>query len=170
MTKLTDTQLVALSAAADRADGAILPLPANLKGGAVAKVIEGLIGRGLAERIASDRAADPGLVRITPAGLAAIGIEPDETVSATGEPAPDAGGTAETKPRRRREGTKQARLIELLRRPAGATIAEAVQETGRQPHSVRGAIAGALKRRLGLEVTSEKVAGRGRVYRVAEPD
>ncbi len=39
---------------------------------------------------------------------------------------------------------------------------------GWQAHTVRGAIAGALKKKLGLEVTSEKTAGRGRVYRLAE--
>jgi hypothetical protein len=40
--------------------------------------------------------------------------------------------------------------------------------TGWQAHSVRGAISGALKKKLGLEVTSEKIDGRGRVYRIAE--
>ena len=47
----------------------------------------------------------------------------------------------------------------------GATIAEIVAATGWQPHTVRGAFAGALKKRLGLTVESEKVEGRGRVYR-----
>ena len=42
-----------------------------------------------------------------------------------------------------------------------------VKATGWQPHSVRGAISGALKKKLGLAVTSEKVEGRGRVYRIA---
>jgi hypothetical protein len=48
----------------------------------------------------------------------------------------------------------------------GATIAEAVKATGWQPHSVRGAISGTLKKKLGLAVTSDKVESRGRVYRV----
>jgi Protein of unknown function (DUF3489) len=39
--------------------------------------------------------------------------------------------------------------------------------TGWQPHSVRGAISGALKKKLGLAVASDKVEGRGRVYRIA---
>ena len=52
----------------------------------------------------------------------------------------------------------------MLRAPEGATIDEIVAATGWQPHTVRGAIAGALKKKLGLEVTSEKVEGRGRVY------
>jgi hypothetical protein len=44
----------------------------------------------------------------------------------------------------------------MLRRPDGATIVEIVEATGWQPHTVRGALAGALKKRLGLVVTSEK--------------
>ena len=39
--------------------------------------------------------------------------------------------------------------------------------TGWQPHTVRGAMAGALKKKRGLTVTSEKIGGRGRVYRIA---
>ena len=66
-----------------------------------------------------------------------------------------------------REGTKQAALVEMLRRPEGATIDEIVAATGWQPHTVRGAFAGALKKRLGLTVTSEKVETRGRIYRIA---
>ncbi len=67
-----------------------------------------------------------------------------------------------------RRGTKQALLIELLKRSKGATIEQMTAKTGWQPHSVRGAISGALKKKLGLPVTSETVEGRGRVYRIAE--
>ena len=66
-----------------------------------------------------------------------------------------------------REGTKQALLVGMLGRDEGATIAEIVAATGWQPHTVRGAFAGALKKRLGLTIESEKVEGRGRVYRIA---
>ncbi len=52
----------------------------------------------------------------------------------------------------------------MLRAEGGATIEEIVAATGWQPHTVRGAMAGALKKKLGLKVTSEKVEGRGRVY------
>ncbi len=72
------------------------------------------------------------------------------------------------KPRGPRTGTKQALLIELLSRKTGATIDEIVEAMGWQPHSVRGAISGALKKRLGLTVISEKVERRGRVYRIVE--
>ena len=52
----------------------------------------------------------------------------------------------------------------MLRAEDGATIAELCEATGWLPHTVRGAFAGALKKRLGLEPTSEKIEGRGRVY------
>ncbi len=67
-----------------------------------------------------------------------------------------------------RPGTKQALLIDLLKRKKGATIEEIVEATGWQPHSVRGAISGALKKKLGLMVTSGPVEKRGRVYRIVE--
>ncbi len=67
-----------------------------------------------------------------------------------------------------RRGTKQAILIEMLRRPNGATIQQMIAKTGWQAHSVRGALSGTLKKKLGLPVTSETVEGRGRVYRIAE--
>ena len=67
-----------------------------------------------------------------------------------------------------RRGTKLALLVDLLKRKTGATIGEIVKATGWQPHSVRGAISGALKKKLGLAVSSDKVDGRGRVYRIAK--
>ena len=83
-------------------------------------------------------------------------------------PAPDTATEPEASPKARtpREGTKQATLIAMLRAPEGATLEEITAATGWQSHTVRGAMAGALKKKLGLEVTSEKVEGRGRVYRL----
>ena len=69
--------------------------------------------------------------------------------------------------RKTRGGTKQEQLIAMLRRKEGATIAQIVAATGWQPHTVRGAFAGALKKKLGLAVTSEKAEGGERVYRIA---
>ena len=68
----------------------------------------------------------------------------------------------------RRENTKEARVIEMLRRPEGATIAQIMAATGWQAHTCRGAFAGALKKRHGLIVTSEKPQGGERTYRLAE--
>jgi hypothetical protein len=65
-----------------------------------------------------------------------------------------------------RAGTKQAQIIALLQRPEGASIAEIVEATGWMAHSARGMISGALRKKLGLSITSEKVEGRGTVYRI----
>lgn len=67
----------------------------------------------------------------------------------------------------KRANTKQAQLIAMLQRPDGATIEDIVKKLEWQSHTVRGAIAGALKKRLKLKIESEKVEGRGRVYRIA---
>jgi hypothetical protein len=190
MTKLSDTQLVILSAAAQREDRNVLPLPGSLRGGAATKVVGALLSRRLIAETTNDSQtkADAALNRIwrndedgnaillyiTDAGLAAIGVEPESGDSAptdadeapSAEPPKDAPAGADPAPKARtpRTGTKQAKLIEMLRADGGATIDEIVAETGWQPHTVRGAFAGALKKKLGLEVTSEKVEGRGRVY------
>lgn len=68
----------------------------------------------------------------------------------------------------KRGGTKQEQLIGMLKRPEGTTIDEVVKALGWQPHTIRGAISGALKKKLGLTVESQKVEGRGRVYRIAD--
>ena len=73
------------------------------------------------------------------------------------------GGVADAGPAVR-PGTKQAQVIDLLRRPQGASIAELVTATGWQQHSVRGVIAGALKKKLGLAVTSKKAEDGERRY------
>jgi Protein of unknown function (DUF3489) len=75
-----------------------------------------------------------------------------------------------------RSGTKQARMIELLERPEGATVEQIAAATGWQHHTIRGAISGALKKKLGLnveatrtrEVGPEKTGARGSstVYRI----
>jgi hypothetical protein len=69
--------------------------------------------------------------------------------------------------RKIRKGTKQALVIQMLRRPEGATIAEIVDATAWVSHSVRGFLAGAIKKRLGLAIDSEKDEVRGRVYKVS---
>ena len=70
--------------------------------------------------------------------------------------------------RGRRENTKEAQVIAMLRRPEGATIAQIMTTTGWQAHTCRGFFAAALKKRHGLTVTSEKPQGGERSYRIAE--
>ncbi len=189
MTKLTDTQLIVLSAASRREDGNLHPLPASLKGGAANKVVDALIRKGLAERVTDERVAVDDLVRITPAGLEAINVDPGESAQAAGKgrklkagatkprkakkaaTSGDAATRAATtagRPVKSRAGTKQAAMIEMLCRPEGATIDRIVEATGWRRHTVRGAISGALRKKLGLNVTSEKAESGERVYRITD--
>ncbi len=64
-----------------------------------------------------------------------------------------------SEPKAPRNGTKQELVIAMLRRPEGATIAQMVEATGWAQHTCRGALAGTLKKKLGLNVVSEKPDG-----------
>jgi hypothetical protein len=64
-----------------------------------------------------------------------------------------------------RANSKQARVLGLLSRPSGATIATIMRSTDWQPHTVRGFLAAVVRRKLGLGLESEKTDG-GRVYRI----
>ena len=199
MTRLSDTQLVILSAAAQRADLSVLPLPDSLtlKGGALNKVMDSLRNRGLIRVLGGD--GGPERVVITSEGMAAIGVEDEapapadtaptsaEPDSAADAPAPaseaDSGHkraktkaaknkakAAKTAPATRktkakaasadkptpRTGTKQALMIDLLKRPEGATVEQIAAATGWQHHTIRGAISGALKKKLGLTVEATR--------------
>jgi predicted ArsR family transcriptional regulator len=66
-----------------------------------------------------------------------------------------------------RANTKQTQLVAMLQRPDGATVDEIAKKLEWQPHSVRGAFVGVIKKRLNLKLDSAKVDGRGRVYRIA---
>jgi hypothetical protein len=61
--------------------------------------------------------------------------------------------------------TKHDRIISMLRKSAGATIASLVTATDWQPHSVRGFLAGVVRKKLGLNLISEQT-DKGRVYRI----
>src|SRR6266480_1709124 len=63
-------------------------------------------------------------------------------------------------------GSKQSRVIALLQSPTGTTIAAMMKVTGWQQHSVRGFLAGVVRKRLKLKLGSKKVDGR-RVYQIA---
>ncbi|MBO6885466.1 MAG: DUF3489 domain-containing protein [Marivita sp.] len=177
MPQLSETQALILSAAAQRPEHIALPLPDSLRGGAATKVVGAMLGKGYLEEVAADiRKGEPvwretgdghGLTLVaTNAGLAAIGIEADHAPTEDPEYVTPTEQTAAPKTRIPREGTKQAKLIAMLRAPDGATIEEIMVALDWAAHTIRGAMAGALKRKLGLKVTSHKVDGRGRVYRL----
>jgi len=166
MPKITETQTLILSRASQQPDRIALPLPDRLRGGAANKVIVPLIQKGFLDEVDADiRKCEPTWRKtgdghgttlvITDAGLEAIGLE---TTTRLPEPEP-------AKPKLR-TGTKQAMLIEMLRAPDGATIAEIVTALNWQKHTARGSISGTLKKRLGLTITSEKIEERGRVYKI----
>ena len=165
MTKLSTTQIKILTAAAQRSDRSALPLPNTLRGGAAAKLVNAMLTKGLIEEVdANTRNGEPvwratgdghGVTLIaTDAGLAAIGSDPKAAIPED----PD------KPPASPRKSTKQQIMIDLLTRESGASLAELAEATQWQSHTVRGALSGVLKKRLGLEVVSEKVEGRGRVY------
>ncbi len=140
---LTDTQRALLEAAAQHPQKKLINFPDTLKGGARIKVLTSMHNAELIE----PSAAEPEVYVATATGLQAIGIR----VQA---------------PRAKREGTKQAVLIELLTRAEGATLPQMTDATGWQVHTVRGAMAGALKKKLSLEITAEKQTGADRIYRI----
>jgi Protein of unknown function (DUF3489) len=175
MTKLSDTQVVILSAASQRDDGAVLPLPETLKikGGALDKVLGSLKSKGLIDHIGTPRRDDPPPLRITRTGLEAIGVEVEDAGS---DAAPAAVDSAAMPAKRRakarglkagkatpaekptpRAGTKQAQMIEMLKRPEGATVDQIAAATGWQHHTIRGAISGALKKKLGLTIEATRI-------------
>ncbi|CAA6605791.1 conserved hypothetical protein [Rhodospirillaceae bacterium LM-1] len=153
--KLTATQQSLLTAAAER-DDRIVILPANLRGGAAVKVVDGLLNAGLAKRKGDYLVA-------TNDGLRAVGVEPPKKLAAETKAKKDQKNASSHTPR---ENTKQQQLIEMLKRPEGASIEEITAALGWQPHSIRGAIAGGLKKKLGLTVESKKIEGRGRIYSI----
>jgi hypothetical protein len=195
MAQLSDSQLVVLTAACQRPDRCVFPVNPKLKGNAAGNVLKSLLNKGLIKEVRAkrddtvwrhDKSHGKMTLRATRAAFDALGIDPKEMAatedegeetSAAPDAAGDAGDTGEasnkSKSRRRaapkqsRADSKQAQLIEMLKSPDGATIDEIVKKFKWQAHTVRGAIAGALKKKLGLKVQSEKVEDRGRVYRIA---
>ena len=155
--KLSPAQSLLLRTAARHADGCVIP-PDTLRGGARAKVLTALLQRGWIEH------ADGGHL-LTDAGYAAIGQQrpapPDDVQS---EDTIDDLQLLEGIPVR--PGTKLAVLVMALRRPQGATSLQLMLATGWQPHTLRGAISGMLRKKLGLNVVLTHNDSGERVYRV----
>lgn len=179
MTKLTETQTIILSAGAQRPENIALPLPKGLAGAAAKMAVTKMIEHGWLQEVDANLRRGEPLWRetenghgttlvVTDAGLLAIGIEPvvvKTSVASLGS----ASAQSDVKHPTLRTGTKQALLIAMLQRTDGATMAEIIAATGWQAHSARGAMSGALGKKLGLEVVSAKEDARGRVYRIVQP-
>ena len=172
--KLTATQTTVLKTAATRPDGNIEPLPSNLRGGAKTAVIDGLLARAL---ITKFQHPDHVEYYLTDAAYAAVGRKRKVPAPVTPDAETEAAVSAaeakwvqdkreEAKPRTR-ENSKQAAVIKMLQRPDGTTIQQVMESTGWQAHTVRGTFAGALKKKLGLNIVSAKDATGERVYRIA---
>lgn len=208
--KLTDLQLVVLSAASQR-DDLIITIPEKLKGGAASTFVKTLIERGLAdEKIARfgqpawrrDHERGEGFILVmTSAAMAALGLE-EEEISSTDvdptevgvekshlsghaqnladecercagvadpqqKPAAGAGGitdTATVSPVSRK-GSKQALVLTMLEREAGASIAELAEETHWLPHTTRAVLTGLRKKGFAIE----RMKGvNGTLYRIAK--
>ena len=179
MTKLTDTQTIILSAGAQRRENIALPLPNGLADAAAKMAVNRMIERGWLQEVDGNlrrgeplwRETDDGhgtTLVVSEAGLLAIGIEPI-VVKTRAASCGVANAEPEVKHPTLRAGTKQALLITMLRRAEGATMPEIIALTGWQSHSARGAMSGALGKKLGLAVVSEKDDARGRVHRIALP-
>jgi septum formation inhibitor MinC len=202
MTKLTDTQLIVLSSAAQHDEG-LATRPANLNAAAAAKVALSLLQKGLMREIRAKADApvwhenDDGRFasKITKAGREAIGVQDDEEqhaaeLSATldaSEPkksrskraAKDAAKTpvSSTKGARQktagdpkstagqiRSGSKQATIVNLMKRAKGATLDEMIEATDWLPHTTRAALTGLRKRGFALERINDDT--KGSVYRI----
>ena len=157
-TQLTPAQHAILAYAHQHTEGKIVWFPENIKGGARNKVLTGLVNRALITTDQTDWF-------IAAEGYDALGVPRKAPVSVEAIDAVIESATA-VKPRTR-ENSKQAQVIAMLKRPEGATIAQIVEATGWQAHTVRGTFAGAFKKKLGLEITSRKEQGSERIYTIA---
>ena len=172
-TTLTPVQHAILAYAIHNNGGRVDWFPPNIKGGARKKVLDGLFNRALITPAGSEW-------WIAAEGYDALGLPRPEVTRVLIPEKPLAETVPETavqimepakNPRptpRTRDHSKQATVLELLRRPEGATLAQITEATGWMVNTSRGFLAGAVKKRLGLTLTSEKPEGGVRIYRVID--
>ena len=188
--QLTPTQTQVLQYALDHNDGQVVWFPESVKGGARKKVLDGLFNRALvttdggthwyvaAEGYDALGCPRPTVVSIAP--LAPLVADPEMEATVAQHEAQWANEAQASAPValatdlspdpvkvRTRENSKQATVVQMLKRPEGTTIAQICEATGWQAHTVRGTFAGAFKKKLGLTIESDKVQGGERVYRIA---
>ena len=189
MSRLSDSQLVVLTAACQREDRCVFPVTAKLKGNAAGNVLKSLLKKDLIKEVRAklddtvwrhDEERGRMTLVATKAAFAALGIDVrDAAEDAEAETAAPVPAKVEAKPDARpktpkskepkepRKHSKQAQLIAMLRRIKGATIDEIAEVLEWQPHTVRGAIAGALKKKLGLTIVSIRtLAAASIAYRI----
>lgn len=188
--QLTHTQTQVLQYALDHNDGQVVWFPESVKGGARKKVLDGLFNRALVTTdggthwyVAAegyDALGRPRPTVATIARLAPLVADPEmEAAVAQHEAqwANEAQASAPAAPAtdlspdpvkvRTRENSKQATVVQMLKRAEGATVRQICDATGWQAHTVRGTFAGAFKKKLGLTIESDKALGGERVYRIA---
>jgi hypothetical protein len=152
MPKLSDTQAILLTHAAQNDTASLYPLPPTLRrGGGIIKAIAALVSAGYAdERETHDAGAvhrtDGDLrygIFATAAGLAAMGIVDGEQGDAA-QPSPEPPTAASTLAMPR--VTKASTVVALLSQPTGATLPELITATGWLPHTTRAALTGLRKK------------------------
>lgn len=183
--QLTPTQHAILAHVVDHAEGRIEWFPPNINGGARQKVLDGLAKRELIRQVrkrwlvAAEGYNALGVPRPSvnkkrinkfEAKLDQIIVNAEGALPAPNDAELEATVTAAeatwAKPRTR-ANSKQAEVVRMLQRPEGATVRQICDATGWQAHTVRGAFAGAFKKKLGLTLVSDKPPGGERIYRVA---
>lgn len=181
---LTPTQQAILAHAIGHTEGRIEWFPDHIKGGARQKVLNGLAKREFIRQVGKQW-------QVAAEGYDALGVPRPgvnktrigkfeaklDQIIANAEGAPPVPADPEleaavaaaeatwAKPRTR-ANSKQADVVRMLQRPEGATVRQICSATGWQAHTVRGAFAGAFKKKLGLTLVSDKQPGGERVYRV----
>lgn len=155
--QLSPTQQQILHHAAQHNSGKLIWFPDNIKGGARTKVIDSLTKRGLITPDKTDWF-------VSEQGYEALGLPHREPINPAVLDSVNEAQVTQTQKPRSWDNSKQAQVVAMLKRPEGATIHQICEITGWQAHTTRGVLAGVLKKKLGLNITSSKEAGSERVY------